>query len=836
MKIFDKILELLENQKVDAKELQFGNNTIVDKLGKGEQGLVLKIKNKIDKHYALKFYSPISTTIDISKLISGLQSFKKEIDITKELNHKNIVKIITGGCAKWNESEKKWEIEEGFTNVSADQLQKDYVLFYIMDFIDGCGLEEIFAEIPKKEIEKIKLDNPEIDEKDKVLQKAYKALEKANAFSKKNSLDKVKLFESLIAQVSDAVSFFNSKDVFHTDIKPDNIRFSKADKNFVIVDFGFARDLFHKNIPVKTDEEEEFEKSHWRHYKVYDDTESHKKRRADRYSKVDMFQFSSLLTDILPEFNKFYHVDRMEGLQSCFFKASGAWDNRYKNLTDFYTSVKMNFIRKSNWRLYIANGEYLTPTGFGRFKDSPILIPPNRLVYFTEEIQKIIDCSEFQRMKEVRQLGPTKEVFPGAGHTRFEHSLGVYWLSLRYLERLLKNHNFRMACEPIEQTIKLTVLAALLHDIGHYPYSHWIEEIKYKGSKERPLQEIKAHETRATDIIDNGQIGKIIKDFWQKEGEDLITPLKKILGNDVHNEDDNNDKRLQIINSIINSQLDADKLDYLIRDSIHTGTFYGLSIDVERFLMCLCINQNKDHIGLTSKGKQVFTSYITARNNMYEGVYWHKTVRCAEAMFKKAFYIYLENTIDTEDTINSLLENGDDHFVKYLFYWLKENSPDNASLMSPFVYKSERLIYKPVYIYFQNVSEENESARHFFASLFGCKSLKDIIVINEKLISSLNEQFPKFEGKLGSSDVLLETTPLRPYNEDIKLEKEFTFYNERKKNYEGASSFFNDQLGYLEKNKQAYMFCHPKYESTFKEIFKSERQKKEFYTLLKQIT
>ena len=98
-------------------------------------------------------------------------------------------------------------------------------------------------------------------------------------------------------------------------------------------------------------------------------------------------------------------------------------------------------------------------------------------ILLNKEIRDVIDTEEFQRLRGVRQLGPTLFVFPGANHTRFEHSLGTYHLSLRYLERLLDLPDFRKSEKSMAKGIKFIVLAALLHDIGHYPYSHWIEEI-----------------------------------------------------------------------------------------------------------------------------------------------------------------------------------------------------------------------------------------------------------------------------------------------------------------------------------------------------------------------
>src|SRR5437870_5575485 len=125
-------------------------------------------------------------------------------------------------------------------------------------------------------------------------------------------------------------------------------------------------------------------------------------------------------------------------------------------------------MESGTWKLVVKPGEYLTPTQFGQF-DAKIRLPVSGSVLVTKEVRGIIDTPEFQRLRGIRQLGPAFFVFPGANHTRFEHSLGTYSLALRYLERLLGFATFQSACEPLDETVKLTVLAALLHDIGHYP-------------------------------------------------------------------------------------------------------------------------------------------------------------------------------------------------------------------------------------------------------------------------------------------------------------------------------------------------------------------------------
>ena len=159
-----------------------------------------------------------------------------------------------------------------------------------------------------------------------------------------------------------------------------------------------------------------------------------------------------------------------------------------------------------DWKFNLKLNEYLTKPNFGKFNQT-LRIPVHGSILLSKEIKDIIDCPEFQRLKGIRQLGPTIFIFPGADHTRFEHSLGTYHLSLKYIEKLMNFKHFREICDPIDEFIKVTVLCSLLHDIGHYPYSHWIEEIIGINDKFNFLN----HEKRAGDIICEGEISKTIR-------------------------------------------------------------------------------------------------------------------------------------------------------------------------------------------------------------------------------------------------------------------------------------------------------------------------------------
>ena len=298
----------------------------------------------------------------------------------------------------------------------------------------------------------------------------------------------------------------------------------------------------------------------------------------------------------------------------------------YSSAVDFHKALKNFFVRET-WSFKIKKGEFLIPSrGKGFCFSTKIRIPVSGSVLFPQEVIKIIDTPEFQRLRGTKQLGPTCFVFPGAVHSRFEHSIGAYHLALRYLEKLSQVPGFVNYAEPIEETVKITVLGALLHDIGHYPYSHWIEEIKgwRKGFS------CDSHELRAAKIIENSDISKIISDLW---GVDFHS-VPRVIGDHGKNQIET------AVQTTLHGILDLDKLDYLIRDSIHCGVNYGKGIDLERFLDSLYFNPEKGNPGicLTNKGRTYFLSVLTCRNIMYHEVYWHKTVRAFTGMFKTFFF------------------------------------------------------------------------------------------------------------------------------------------------------------------------------------------------------
>ncbi len=451
----------------------------------------------------------------------------------------------------------------------------------------------------------------------------------------------------------------------------------------------------------------------------------------------------------------------------------------------------------SEWRFQLKLNEYLCPNRFGRFSFK-LRIPVSESILLPEEVRNIIDTPEFQRLRGIRQLGPTIFVFPGANHTRFEHSLGTYFLSLKYLERLMDVPLFREICESLDEAVKLIVLSSLLHDIGHYPYSHWIEEIGEINAIKFPT-----HEDRAKQIIKNGCIGRLIEKHWEVNPEDLTNI---IAGKPLHR------KIELLVNSIINSPIDVDKVDYLIRDSIHCGVNYGKGIDVERLLISLYIDPSTSRICLTDKGRSCLLSILGCRNIMYQEVYWHKTVRACTAMFKRFFYEYVKREIDDLESIKSYFEYPDDEFVNVLFK--KSKTYDELSkLITSFAFKG-RSLYKPAYIFSKsNLSEEPYNTREFFIKILEKSSYKRLVDISNVLAERLQRLIKGLE----PHDILIDTTPIKAEREIYKLDG-FKIWNIRKERFETYPREVNALNEYLRNNMQAYIFCNPKYYRDIKEL------------------
>src|ERR1044071_9353018 len=224
---------------------------------------------------------------------------------------------------------------------------------------------------------------------------------------------------------------------------------------------------------------------------------------------------------------------------------------------------------------------------------------------------ELIDTPAFQRLRYVRQLGLAFLVYPGATHSRFEHALGTYHLARRTLT-LFEEHDDFSAVGRDE--CALVRAAALLHDIGHYPFSHALEEI---GAMH--------HENVARPLITEGEVAEVLRRELGPDAPERIIAL--IRGR--------SDSALQ---GLISGSIDLDKLDYLRRDAFMCGVSYG-EIDVDRLINSFDLVHDpatgRLTLGIVEKGLAALESLLFARYQMYRNVYWHHAVRSATAMYKR---------------------------------------------------------------------------------------------------------------------------------------------------------------------------------------------------------
>jgi uncharacterized protein len=247
---------------------------------------------------------------------------------------------------------------------------------------------------------------------------------------------------------------------------------------------------------------------------------------------------------------------------------------------------------------------------------------------------RLIDTAPFQRLRYVRQLGLAYLVYPGATHTRFEHALGAYHLARRTLALL--DERGELARIGGDETPVIQA-AALLHDIGHYPFSHALEEI---GALD--------HEEVAHELIFRGPVAEVLTDALGSDAPARIHAL--IRGQSA-----------SPLQGLISGSLDLDKIEYLKRDALMCGVPYG-EIDVDRLLHSLAIvddpAKGRPSVAILEKGLAALESLLFAKYQMYRNVYWHHAVRSATAMYKRLVDGALRANALVETDLASFTDEG----------------------------------------------------------------------------------------------------------------------------------------------------------------------------------
>lgn len=275
--------------------------------------------------------------------------------------------------------------------------------------------------------------------------------------------------------------------------------------------------------------------------------------------------------------------------------------------------------------------------------------PIHGFIEVSEYENKIINSAPFQRLRNIKQLAMTYLVFHGAEHTRFGHSLGAMHLVTRAFRTAVANSNYPFSPEKKEYYEQILRLIALTHDLGHAPFSHASESVFPEGME---------HEHYTEKIITETCIGEYIceigNQFVEKYGPDYnITP--QLICDIYMGKQPGPNHEFTFLKSFMDSELDCDKMDYLLRDSKFCGVNYG-SYDVERLLSSLTIFEQDGcpRLAINSGGVSAFEEFVLARYFMFVQVYFHRTRRYFDLTFYQALKEVLPNGHYPESVVEYL--------------------------------------------------------------------------------------------------------------------------------------------------------------------------------------
>ena len=403
-----------------------------------------------------------------------------------------------------------------------------------------------------------------------------------------------------------------------------------------------------------------------------------------------------------------------------------------------------------------------------------IIDPIHDFVRVNSNELKIIDTPIFQRLRRIRQLSGAHLIYPGAQHTRFEHSLGVMHIAS------MAGHALNEKGIVSSDNIQNLRFAGLLHDIGHGPFSHLFEELLQK----RKI----SHENIGRDIILKTQIGDLISaNGFNKK---FITELAF------------GDSKFQFMNEIISGALSADIMDYLLRDGYFTGAEHA-KIDHNRLTYSLDVYKNK--LALEKSALVNFETMMISRYQMFKAVYFHKTVRAGEVMLLESMYLAEEELGLSSTSLNEYLKLTDEVILSKLLNLPERNSKLRIAKKIATDYLNRNL-FKSV---FEVSVTGNAITKKRMQSIREEVSKKSKVDINEIFVDSSNTpSIPLSPSKKESkSIIILERDGVKATAKEIpisdirlvsvmsgfmKILRVYTPANNRKKVEIAAKSILND--------------------------------------------
>jgi HD superfamily phosphohydrolase len=472
----------------------------------------------------------------------------------------------------------------------------------------------------------------------------------------------------ILLQLADALAYLHSqpRPLLHLDVKPENVHLLYDYRNKpipILLDFGISRYAEYNASAASSPETEAFG-TFWMWPKKYQDKvlkmtdpgrTLYKIDRSLLNAELDLHLLGKTLEKILDagqkESGSTSSWDPMARSELHFLRGLVKQLDIDDPVTPKFTAVEL---RKAIRRLELraSRARYRLDAGLVR-------IPGKTITNYGDKARSLTDWPRFQRLRGIRQLGLGYLVYPGATHTRFEHSLGVFDNALTVLDHLAGpqgDHRFRSLVS--DEELLGTAIVALLHDIGHYPLGHDF----------RAEQDIPVHEERTLQLLESEEArGRIQGNFGSDVYNFVIRLMRNVVAHECPKIKDTSESSdpsyMGVLRKIISSNIDVDKLDYLSRDSLHAGVPYGNVVDRDRFLVSLRIWWDKDgtpYLVLSDKGRVCAEALVFARYLMTSEVYWNHGVRAFTAMVAAAIHQF-----DKEE-IQPHLWDTDPEFLAWL--------------------------------------------------------------------------------------------------------------------------------------------------------------------------
>jgi uncharacterized protein len=448
----------------------------------------------------------------------------------------------------------------------------------------------------------------------------------------------------LLTQVALGLEALHAINVFHCDIKFGNLLVGDNGR-VKIADFGFSKEV--KGVDGTTGvltTLAPFPKKYVSYIKELTDPRRMRVEmpRTELGAQFDLHYFGDVITKLLdiPEVSQSLDTLDRKSLQLMAERMN--LDLERPRLPRYISAHEVIADLKKLQRLYLSRPgvpELSAYTG-----TETLRIPVTGSIAFTKRLKRIVSHPLFLRLHHAKQLGLTHYVFPGASHTRFEHSLGVFANVAKYINSLLSDDYepyFRQVVD--EQKVATTLVAGLLHDIGQSSFAHSLEDVsllpRHEELADRFIFGKDVSDYVLQYMLDAGPLSEVLATQWPEVNLERLRWM--IIGPSVNVEPDTG---WDIMRAIVSGPLDADKTDYLLRDALHAGVEYPRSIDLPRFMNSLTAAivherlRTAGVLAITWKGAQAAEMITLARTQMFWVLYWHHTVRAAHAMVAHAAY------------------------------------------------------------------------------------------------------------------------------------------------------------------------------------------------------